>query len=61
MNLPLIELTERFIALSDFRPATEKIYRAAARAFIRRFEDLSLEQVDREKLSSGGSNCWMTA
>ncbi|SEP37164.1 tyrosine recombinase XerC [Pseudomonas sp. Snoq117.2] len=50
MNLPLFELTEKFIALSDFRPATEKIYRAAARAFIRRFEDLSLEQVDREKI-----------
>jgi integrase len=50
MNLPLFKLTEKFIALSDFRPATEKIYRAAARAFIRRFEDLSLEQVDREKI-----------
>lgn len=50
MKLPLFELTEKFIALSDFRPATEKIYRAAARAFIRRFEDSSLEQVDREKI-----------
>ena len=50
MNLPLFELTEKFIALSDFRLATEKIYRAAARAFIRRFEDLSLEQIDREKI-----------
>lgn len=50
MNLPVSELTEKFIALSDFRPATEKIYRAATRAFVRHFGNLAVELVDRERV-----------
>lgn len=50
MNLPVSDLTEKFIALSDFRPATEKIYRAATRAFVRHFGNLAVESVDRERV-----------
>lgn len=50
MNLPVFELTEKFIALSDFRPATEKIYRAATRAFVRHFGNVAIELLDREQV-----------
>jgi len=51
MSQPLTAITEHYIRLSDLRPKTETIYRAATRAFVRHFgETATLEDVDREQI-----------